>query len=98
MGIMTTPAHALYLVRHGEAAARWGEDPDPGLSELGRAQARRTQMSLIDELTGPVSIISSPLRRARETAAPLAGALGAQIRIDDAFREIPAPVPLAQQI
>jgi len=29
----------IFLVRHGEAAASWGESPDPGLSELGRRQA-----------------------------------------------------------
>ena len=29
----------IYLVRHGEAAASWGDHPDPGLSELGQKQA-----------------------------------------------------------
>ena len=29
----------LYLVRHGEAAAAWGDHDDPGLSPLGQAQA-----------------------------------------------------------
>ena len=29
----------LTLVRHGRAAAGWGDDLDPGLDDLGRAQA-----------------------------------------------------------
>ena len=29
----------LYLVRHGQAAASWDEDPDPGLNDLGHQQA-----------------------------------------------------------
>jgi len=32
-------AISIYLVRHGEAAASWGESSDPGLSELGWQQA-----------------------------------------------------------
>ncbi len=87
----------IFLIRHGEAAAHWGADPDPGLSETGRAQAEETAGSLSPRLSGGVEIISSPLRRARETAAPLARSLGAETRIDEAFREIPSPVPFEQR-
>ena len=29
----------LHLIRHGQAAAGWDADPDPGLDDVGRAQA-----------------------------------------------------------
>jgi len=29
----------IILIRHGEASASWGDDPDPGLSQLGENQA-----------------------------------------------------------
>ena len=92
---MSERAATIYLVRHGEAAASWGQSPDPGLSELGGRQAQRTAKQLL-ELTGdrPCRLVSSPLLRARETAAPLADALGATVQIDDRYREIPSPVPL----
>jgi probable phosphoglycerate mutase len=87
----------IYLVRHGEAAASWGEDPDPGLSALGRQQAGVAADTLAQRLAGNAQIVSSPLRRARETADPLAARLGLDVREDAAFREVPAPVPLPQR-
>lgn len=60
----------LILVRHGEAAAGWGADPDPGLSPLGRSQATAAADVLAPD--GPLPTLVSPLRRCRETAAPLA--------------------------
>jgi len=88
----------LYLVRHAEAAASWGESPDPGLSSLGREQADAVATTLLERLDGTVpQVISSPLARARETAAPLARHLGLDVRIDESFREIPSPVALDQR-
>lgn len=88
----------IYLVRHGEAAASWGQDPDPGLSELGLTQAKSAAERLAASL-GEVTphLVSSPLLRAQETAAPLAHALSATVIVNERFREIPAPVPLAQR-
>lgn len=67
----------LILVRHalphrGEA----GENgvADPGLTELGRRQAARVVGVVRDERIA--AIYTSPQRRARETAEPLASALG----------------------
>jgi broad specificity phosphatase PhoE len=80
----------IYLVRHGEAAAAWGEDPDPGLSHLGRQQARQVRDEL--ERYRDLHIVSSPLLRAQETAQPLATALRKQVHVDETFREIPSPV------
>jgi len=88
----------IYLVRHGEAAASWGQSPDPGLSELGHAQARSVARALRPLLAGSaLELISSPLTRTLETAAPLAADLGLAVQVNEAFREIQAPVPLAER-
>jgi broad specificity phosphatase PhoE len=63
----------LYLVRHGKAEAGV-EHPDPGLDAVGKAQAERAAQAL--RVSGAVRLVSSPLLRARETAAPIAAALG----------------------
>ncbi|WOJ96556.1 histidine phosphatase family protein [Congregibacter brevis] len=91
-------ARTVYLVRHGEAAASWGQSPDPGLSELGHAQAKKTAQQLEANLSEPgVTLMSSPLLRAQETAIPLATSLGLEVSIDERFREVPSPVPLAER-
>ncbi len=87
----------IFLVRHGEAAASWGEDPDPGLSALGRQQAAAVAEALAPRLTAGTRLVSSPLQRARETADPLANELGLEVQEYAAFREVPAPVPLPQR-
>lgn len=71
----------IYLVRHGRAAAGV-DDLDPGLDELGHEQARRTAEAL--KQLNARKVVVSPLRRTRETAAPIAEALGcpAEIRTD----------------
>jgi probable phosphoglycerate mutase len=85
----------VYLVRHGEAAASWGQSADPGLSELGQRQAREVATRLEQELAEVAPLVlSSPLLRAQETARPFASSRDIDIRIDERFREIPAPVPL----
>lgn len=87
----------IFLVRHGEASATWGQSADPGLSELGRQQAATAAQALLPLLPDSVTLISSPLARAQETAAPLASALGCDVVIEPVFREIPSPVPLAER-
>ncbi|MFN8018814.1 MAG: histidine phosphatase family protein [Acidimicrobiales bacterium] len=79
----------LHLVRHGKAASAWGERPDPGLDELGRAQAAATARDLAG--LGPLPIVSSPRRRAQETAAPLADRWGVEVRVDERWDEVPSP-------
>lgn len=80
----------LLLVRHGEAAAGWGDDPDPGLSALGRSQAEATAARLAS--LGPLPILVSPLRRTRETAEPFAAAWPASpLSIVPALGEIGSP-------
>ena len=60
----------LYLVRHGKTATTWDDrDPDPGLNEVGCTQAE----AMADQLAGkgPLALVTSPLRRTRETAKAL---------------------------
>ncbi len=87
----------IYLVRHGEAAAAWGTSSDPGLSELGKQQAERASEQLLPSLDGGIDLVSSPLLRAQETAIPFAQSLGLDVSLNDAFREVPSPVPFEER-
>jgi broad specificity phosphatase PhoE len=90
----------LYLIRHGKPAAVWGEaDDDPGLDETGRAQAEaaRDHLLSLPEAERPTRVVSSPLRRCRETAMPTALALGVEIEIDPSVGEIPTPAGLSAE-
>ena len=90
----------LYLIRHGRPASTWGEaDEDPGLDEVGLAQARAARDILLSgpQLERPRLVVSSPLRRCRETAAPLAEALGLLPEIDARVGEIPTPRALSAE-
>lgn len=80
----------IFLIRHGEAEAAWGEATDPGLSPKGRQQARQVRDELESYRT--LNLISSPLLRAVETAQPLATIQRSQVEIDESFREIPSPL------
>ena len=79
----------LYMVRHGKAAAGFGESMDPGLDALGKVQASEVAARL--RPLGPLSIISSPLARARETGAALAKLWNHEPAIEPAVAEIPSP-------
>jgi broad specificity phosphatase PhoE len=85
-----------YMIRHGKPAATWGDsndDGDPGLDDVGRAQAQAAAEALLalPEPERPTRVVSSPLRRCRETAAPFAAALGVELIIDPMVGEIPTP-------
>ena len=67
------------------------------MSELGHQQAAQAATRLLAIVPEDLQLISSPLARALETAEPLAQALGKLITRNDAYREIPAPVPLAER-
>jgi broad specificity phosphatase PhoE len=79
----------LYLVRHGRAEAGFGEGVDPGLDALGREQAAAVAAKLGER--GPLPILSSPLKRARQTAELLARLWDRAPIIEDAVAEIPSP-------
>ena len=82
----------IYMIRHGKAAAGWDGDADPGLNELGRAQAEAVAKKVQALVATPVPIYSSPLKRCQETAAPLAAAWGVTPQIEAGVGEIPPPL------
>ncbi len=86
----------IYLIRHGKPAAAFGEDDDPGLDETGHAQARAAAQALLalPNSERPTKVVSSPLKRCRETAQPFADALGVAVDIIPAVGEIPTPAHL----
>ena len=88
----------LLLVRHGES--HWNVEGRiqgqlcSGLSDRGRAQAEALATAYTDELRAlldadprAVRVVTSDLRRARQTAAPLAAALGLEATPDARLRE-----------
>jgi broad specificity phosphatase PhoE len=79
----------LILVRHGEAAAGWGDDHDPGLSPRGRDQAAAAAAALAP--LGPLPIVTSPLRRTRETAGALEAVWDSTAEVIAAVGEIASP-------
>lgn len=81
----------LFLIRHGEPQAAWGEADDPGLSALGHAQARAAAAALPEGL----AIWCSPMARCRDTAAPYETRSGVGARIEPRVSEVatPAGVP-----
>jgi broad specificity phosphatase PhoE len=72
----------IYLVQHGDKERLAG---DPGLTELGRGQAGATARWL--QGVGLQALFSSPLRRARETAAAIAAATGLPVQLESRLRE-----------
>lgn len=87
----------VYLVRHGEAEAHWGQSADPGLSELGHLQADDSAREIAPRLGPGTALLSSPLARALQTAEPLARRMGVAVSVSESYREIPAPVPLSER-
>jgi broad specificity phosphatase PhoE/ribonuclease HI len=78
------------LLRHGEtplsAERRFAGRGDIPLTEAGLAQARAAARRLAAR--GPVQrIVSSPLQRARRTAAEVAAATGVPVEVDDGWME-----------
>ncbi|MEZ5897534.1 MAG: histidine phosphatase family protein [Parvularculaceae bacterium] len=84
-----TDRRRIYMIRHGEASATWTQAHDPGLSALGAEQAADAAQKLA--AIGALPVKSSPLKRARETAAPYAKLHAAPVEIIGAVAEIPSP-------
>jgi broad specificity phosphatase PhoE len=80
----------LFLVRHARPAASYGDSADPGLDDVGRAQAEAVGRELAGRLNA-LPVYSSPLQRCRETAEPLAATWGTPATILEAVGEVPAP-------
>ena len=79
----------IYLVRHGKAMAGWGMEKDPGLDDLGHAQAKAAALTLAP--LGPLPILTSPLARTRETSMPLAKIWELKPRVEKRVGEIRFP-------
>src|SRR3989442_1516509 len=87
----------LLLVRHAlPLRSEHGQGADPDLSDAGRAQVARLPEALA---RFPISrLLSSPQRRAIQTAEPIAAARELALEIDDRFaeydRDLPVYVPI----
>lgn len=85
----TTTTTRVHVLRHGEVhnpkGVLYGRLPGYHLSDLGEAMAVR----IAEHLGGEdiVHLVSSPLERAKETAAPSAKALGLTVTLDDRLIE-----------
>lgn len=73
----------ILIVQHGEKERQPG---DPGLTGSGREQAEITADWLVQN-HNVSRVVSSPMRRAVETAAPLGAATGVEPTTDDRLRE-----------
>jgi broad specificity phosphatase PhoE len=79
----------VHLLRHGEVhnpgKVLYGRLPGYRLSDLGERMAARA----VEYFTGHdvVRVVSSPLERARQTAAPVAARLGLEVVIDEQLLE-----------
>lgn len=80
----------LILVRHALPERVHGADggvADPALTELGERQASRLVAAVGSDVA---ALYTSPMTRARATAAPLAAALGVEPRVVEDLREYDA--------
>lgn len=80
----------VYLARHGQsdwnAEGRWQGNADRPLTELGRQQAQELAERLASV---PLeAVYSSDLRRARETAEPVAARQGLEVQTRAELREV----------
>ena len=82
----------LWLVRHAATAMtgnRWaGSRSNPPLTGDGRASAADLASRLAARIPAGTVVVSSPSRRAVETAGPIAAALGIEVELDDDLREV----------
>ena len=87
----------VFLIRHADAVPETPAlaDPQRPLSELGRAQARAIGDRLRWHDCTPSQIWSSPLVRARETAALIAGVVESEVAIESIAGLAPGDDPHA---
>lgn len=83
------PRTVVHLLRHGEVfnpdKILYGRLPGFSLSESGHAMARTAAAYLAGR---PLTyLVSSPLERAQQTAAPIAAATGLEVDLDDRLIE-----------
>jgi broad specificity phosphatase PhoE len=86
----------LFLIRHGEPEAAWGGAvDDPGLSEAGRRQADAAAAELRN--LGDLHVVSSPMLRCQETAAPYAKSRGLTPEIEPRVSEVATPAGITDR-
>ncbi len=88
-------AERVILLRHGRttwnATARFQGQTDVPLDDVGVGQAQRTAEALYQQLVGTdVTILSSDLSRAAQTARALATKLHVEVGLDPRLREVSA--------
>ncbi|MCW2777043.1 MAG: Phosphoglycerate mutase [Frankiales bacterium] len=83
------PPTTALLLRHGQTVLsvdkRFSGLGDQPLTDVGQRQAAAAAVRLAS--SGATAVVCSPLRRARETAALVAEALGLQVEVEDGLRE-----------
>ncbi|GII62707.1 bifunctional RNase H/acid phosphatase [Sphaerisporangium krabiense] len=86
------PATSLLLLRHGETPfsidRRFSGTGDPELTPAGVAQAEAAAARLSRPPYVVEVIVSSPLRRARQTAEAVAARTGLTVAVDEGLREV----------
>ena len=81
----------IYLVRHGRVSETPEDANDPELAAIGRDQARQLAADLDARLESPLPILTSPMRRCRETSAPLAELWRMPVQLESRVIEVPSP-------
>jgi probable phosphoglycerate mutase len=81
----------IIIVRHGQSQANAsGRSGNAGtwLTQQGQGDASRAARGILREHGHrPLAVVSSPYRRARQTAAPLARALGVKVQVQPGVHE-----------
>ncbi len=85
----------LILLRHGQTELsierRYSGHGDPELTELGQQQAAAAALAIAKRLSRqgvePAAVLSSPLRRARQTAAAVAESTGTELEVREGLIE-----------
>lgn len=87
----------IYLIRHGEPSAGWGDHLDPGLSDLGHRQAEAAADALAR--AGAMRAVASPMTRCRETSHPFEKQRETHARIESGVGEVRTPtgIPAAER-
>jgi phosphohistidine phosphatase len=71
----------LYLLRHANADTVAVRDEERALSEKGEAQAKKVARFCAERELRPELILTSPLLRTRQTAAPIGERLGVEVLV-----------------
>jgi broad specificity phosphatase PhoE len=87
----------IYLVRHGRTDDADHNASDPGLDSEGRARAHAVAQELGASIAAPVTVLTSPLRRCRLTAAPLTESWSVEALLEPRIMEVPSPRPAGRE-